>query len=61
VASIELARRLNGATGAGKACGPACLEYASSKHAPVVTVLHDGGHVYPSNATELIVRFFQAH
>jgi polyhydroxybutyrate depolymerase len=61
VASIELARRLNGATGAGKARGPACLEYASSKHAPVVTVLHDGGHVYPSNATELIVRFFQAH
>lgn len=61
VASIELARRVNGATGVGKACGPACLEYASSKHAPVVTVLHDGGHVYPSNATELIVRFFQAH
>ena len=61
VASIELARRTNGATGVGKACGPACLEYTSFKHAPVVTVLHDGGHVYPSNATELIVRFFQAH
>ena len=61
VASIELARRINGAIGSGKACGPACLEYVSSKHAPVVTVLHDGGHVYPSNATELIVNFFQAH
>jgi polyhydroxybutyrate depolymerase len=61
VESIELARRVNGATGAGKGCGPSCTEYASSKHAPVVTVLHDGGHVYPSNATESIGRFFQAH
>ena len=59
--SIELARRVNGATGKGKPCGPSCLEYASSKHAPVVTVLHDGGHVWPDNATDLIVRFFQAH
>ena len=61
LASIAMARRVNGATGDGKVCGPACLEYASSKRAPVMTVLHDGGHVYPSNATELIVRFFQAH
>jgi len=61
VESIELARRVNGATGRGKSCGPACLEYASSKHAPVVTVLHDGGHVYPDHATELIVGFLQAH
>lgn len=61
VASIELARRVNGAVGKGKSCGPACLEYASSKRAPVVTVLHDGGHIYPDNATELVVRFLQAH
>jgi polyhydroxybutyrate depolymerase len=61
VDSIELARRVNGAEGRGRPCGPACLEYPSSRRAPVVTVLHDDGHVYPDHATGLIVHFFQTH
>ena len=33
--------------------------YASSKGAPLVTAIHDGGHEYAKGSTELIVRFFK--
>ena len=33
--------------------------YASSKAAPLVTALHEGGHEYAKGSTELIVRFFK--
>lgn len=33
--------------------------YPSSKGAPVVAVVHPGGHKYPPEAPELIVRFFK--
>ena len=33
--------------------------YASSKGAPLVTALHEGGHEYARGSTELIVRFFK--
>ena len=33
--------------------------YASSKGAPLVTALHEGGHEYAKGSTELIVRFFK--
>ncbi len=61
LASVERGRALNGATGTGTACGSNCLLYASAKGAPAMTVLHQGGHIYPGNATALIVRFFHGH
>jgi len=48
-------------------CGPrdpaatGYTSYPSAKGAEVATYLHDGGHRYPSAATELIVKFFKAH
>ncbi len=33
--------------------------YPSSKGAPLVTALHEGGHEYAKGSTELIVRFFK--
>ena len=33
--------------------------YASTKGAPLVTAIHDGGHEYAKGSTELIVRFFK--
>jgi polyhydroxybutyrate depolymerase len=59
--SVEKVRTLNGATGTGESCGRDCTLYRSSKGAPVITVVHDGGHLYPSNATDIIVTFFRAH
>ena len=48
-------------------CGPrqpaanGYKSYPSTKGAEVATYLHSGGHHFPSDATELIVNFFQAH
>lgn len=38
-----------------------CTIYPSAKNTPVVTFIHDGGHSYPSEAPELIVKFFKEH
>jgi polyhydroxybutyrate depolymerase len=59
--SVELGRTINGAGGKGATCGANCTLYASTKGAPVMTVLHPGGHVYPDDTTALIVKFFRAH
>jgi len=60
--SIEMARRVNGATEKGAPCGKHCAQYApvsDSMGAPVMTVLHPGAHVYPIETSETIVRFFK--
>jgi polyhydroxybutyrate depolymerase len=56
-------RRFNGCSEEGK---PWAKEgvldaaiYASSKGAPLVTAIHEGGHEYAKGSTELIVRFFK--
>jgi len=35
--------------------------YPSTKRAPVETVIHRAGHVYPPNASKWIVTFFNVH
>jgi polyhydroxybutyrate depolymerase len=54
-------RDVNGCSSTAQACGPACKLYASAKHAPVETIVHPGGHVYPPWASERIAAFFRAH
>ena len=39
----------------------AIFSYPSGKGIEVATYLHNGGHTFPDAATELIVKFFQAH
>jgi len=58
--SLETTRNLNYATGPGEPCGTNCTLYRSSRGAPVITVIHDGGHFYPSFATDAIVSFFRS-
>jgi polyhydroxybutyrate depolymerase len=58
--SIELARRTDGASAAGKSCGANCTAYAGKDGVTVMTVLHPAGHVYPSDATTRIVSFLKA-
>ncbi len=38
-----------------------CKLYPSKTGTPVVTFIHSGGHQYPSEAPELIVKFFKQH
>ena len=59
--SIEVARQVDNATGAGQPCGPGCTLYPSTTHTPVVTRIHPGGHVYPPWAPPAIVEFFKLH
>jgi polyhydroxybutyrate depolymerase len=59
--ALEKVRVVNGATADGEPCGKNCTLYRSSRRAPVITYLHDGGHLYPSEATDIIVSFFRAH
>ena len=65
-AAIESARRADGATGKGESCGAQCTLYTSDLSggkagAPVMTLIHGGGHVYPEQVSRLIVDFFRRY
>ena len=62
-ATFAAVRRFNGCAEEGR---PWAKEgvldatiFASTKGAPLVTALHEGGHEYAKGSTELIVRFFK--
>ena len=59
--TMQAVRVINGCEGAGKEWAKDCMLYASSKNAPFVAMIHDGGHKYPAEAPPLIVKFFQQH
>lgn len=59
--AIQAARQVDNATGAGQSCGPICTFYPSSSQTPVVTRIHNGGHIYPPWAGAAIVEFFKLH
>ena len=62
-ATFAAVRRFNGCTDEGKPYAKeGVLEatlFTSSKGAPLVTAIHQGGHEYPKGSSELIVRFFK--
>jgi polyhydroxybutyrate depolymerase len=67
--SIELAKRVNAVSPAGERCSTtiptgACLAFAPSSAAagaPVMTVIHKGGHEYPTGTSERIVEFLKQY
>jgi polyhydroxybutyrate depolymerase len=60
--TMELARRINDASGPGLPCGPYCRLYPSANGpVPVKTFVHPGGHVYPLWASTKIVAFLRSH
>lgn len=58
---IDVVRKHNACRDEGQKWATDCTLYGSEKNAPVVTMIHDGTHKYPSAAPPLIVRFFKAH
>ncbi|HEY8022221.1 MAG TPA: esterase [Thermoanaerobaculia bacterium] len=59
--TLEVVRALDGATAAGSPCGAGCTLFPSTKGAPVESITHPDGHVYPAWAPARIVEFFKAH
>jgi len=59
--TVDSVRRINRCEDAGKKWATDCTEYASASGAPVVWMVHDGGHQYSAEAPALIVRFFKDH
>ena len=59
--ALDLVRKIDSCSGAGEPCGPECTRYPSSVQAPVVEIIHPGGHVYPPWAPERTVEFFRNH
>jgi polyhydroxybutyrate depolymerase len=57
--AIKTAHEVNGADYGGTACGQNCMTYTSTKGAPLMTYIHQGEHVYPAGASEMIMKFFQ--
>lgn len=60
--TIQQARQINSASGAGRPCGQYCTFYPSTNGpVPVKTFIHPGGHLYPTWAATQIVKFFKSH
>ncbi|HEV7745384.1 MAG TPA: PHB depolymerase family esterase [Pyrinomonadaceae bacterium] len=59
--TVETAKQVDNATGAGQSCGPNCKFYPSTTQTPVKTFFHPGAHIYPPWAPAEIVKFFQNH
>lgn len=59
---IDHLRKLNGCAEAVAWDQDAnCTLYPSSSGTPVVTAIHPGGHEYPRQAPEVVVKFFKQH
>lgn len=56
-------RRINGCAAESKPWGntKGALLYPSEKGTPFVSYIHGGGHLFPSEAPEMLVRFFKEH
>jgi polyhydroxybutyrate depolymerase len=61
VRTMEGVRKVNGCDDKGTEWARQCTLYKSSKGAPVVWLVHEGGHEYASQAPALFVRFFKEH
>ena len=57
--TVEVVRRINGCGSVGRPWGTNATFYASGAGAPVVALIHPGGHELPPEALPSIVRFFK--
>jgi len=60
-ATIAEVKRLNACRERGESWADQCTLYASEKDAPLVTLIHPGGHTFVKEAPALMVRFFREH
>jgi polyhydroxybutyrate depolymerase len=58
---METIRKVDGCDSTSEPWDTDCTLYPSKNGTPVVTFIHPGGHVVPSSAPALIVKFFKEH
>jgi polyhydroxybutyrate depolymerase len=62
VMTMDFLRKLNGCgEGVAWELDKNCTYYPSAGGTPVVTAIHPGGHGFPKQAPEVIVKFFKQH
>ncbi len=54
-------RKIDGCSATGESWDKDCTLYPSAQGTPVVTFIHQGGHIVPASAPALIVKFFKQH
>jgi polyhydroxybutyrate depolymerase len=59
--AMQAVRRINGCAETGEVWADGCTLYPSENGTPFVSFIHPGGHKYPAEAPELIVKFFKQH
>jgi polyhydroxybutyrate depolymerase len=57
--TIDAVKKVNGCSETGEPWAKDCTKYASKTGTPLITLIYDGGHKYPSEAPALIVKFFK--
>lgn len=57
--TMQAVRRINGCADEGAPWAKDCTRWSSTRNAPFVAMIIDGGHAYPDAAPPLIVRFFR--
>ncbi len=60
-AAMTIAIGVNGVADKTTRCGDGCTLYGAGTPAPVMTWIHDGGHVYPRDTSQRIASFFRDH
>jgi len=60
-AAMTIAIGVNGVRDKTTRCGEGCTIYGPGTPAPVMTWIHDGGHVYPRDTSQRIASFFRDH
>ncbi len=58
--TMASARQANGSGELGRSCGEYCKVYDAGG-APVMTLIHPGGHVFPRYASQMIAEFLRQH
>jgi polyhydroxybutyrate depolymerase len=57
--SIQNVLKIDDVSSTSRSCGTNCTLYPSTKHTPVATIIHPGGHACPPFATSGMVGFFK--
>jgi len=59
--TMDSVRKINGCDEEGKEWAKYCTLYPSKTGTPFIAAIHPGGHIFPTQAPPLIVRFFKEH